>query len=192
MALASPVPESPTSEGVSRPAILAAELARFDAMLRSSDSATAVLAEWIAGMSGAENIRVRAAVRSHRTDDLPDGMLDRLEAPDASDIAFRRVWLMHGGRIFSDAGNWYVPGRLDAVMRQALEDGMTPFGSIIAPLGPVRQTLSSELLWEPVSAGESEAAKLPPKLLRHRALIHDAKGRPICEVDEVYTRNLLR
>ncbi len=168
-----------------------ADLDRFQAALRRSPIATALLQDWIAGREGARNAPVRAVVRSTRAGAVPAGVIDRLAAADADEVAYRRVWLVHRGRIYSCADNWFVPARLGKEIAARLDDGATPFGIAVEPLGPTRETLASERLWTPAPGGSEGAGRVPALLLRHRALVRSGTGLPICEVDEVYTRNLV-
>jgi chorismate-pyruvate lyase len=94
--------------------------------------------------------------------------------------AHRRVALSSRGRTLSHADLWYVPGRLDAAMVEALETTDRPFGHVVRPLMPHRTTLSACLS----EAGSSEAVGL-----EHRALLTVAAGAgrlPIAEVHERY------
>lgn len=164
----------------------------FDAALRTSTSATATLADWLSGRRG---LHVAPAIFvCVRTGDRPPpsrDTLDRLGVADASCVAYRRVWLAHEGQVLSRAENWYVPGRLTTDMNESLKRGKVPFGAVIASLGPTRETLSADRLWELTFGQMAAAQRLPPYLLRHRALLRLASGVPISEVDEVYTRNIV-
>lgn len=165
----------------------ARELDRFDNMLRESDSATATLIEWISISTPESDVVLHAVTLPCATPPSPVGLLTRLDAP-ANDISYRHVRLVHKGRIVSDAHNWYVPSRLTPSMVQALATTTTPFGTLIEPLCPTRETLASEKLWSP----DDPSQTLPPRLLHHQALLRSGSGIPICEVSEVYTRNILR
>ena len=94
-------------------------------------------------------------------------------------LGYRRVSLMGGAHILSEAVNWYVASRLTPAMNAALETGEVPFGRVILPLGPSRRTVSTRILWD----GEGVA---PATILRHRALVVDGQGRPLAEVIENY------
>ncbi len=93
-------------------------------------------------------------------------------------VAYRRVRLMCGAVEFSAAENWYVPARLTPAMRDALA-GDTPFGAAIRSLRPVRTLLSVE------------RSRQGP-VLRVRALVVGADGRPLAEVVENYARASLK
>lgn len=169
----------------SSPRDMAAALARFDAALRASDSATRILQAWITERSGIE-ARVAAHVRALAMPQADMGIMARLGVGRWADVQYRRVWLTSGGRVFSIAENWYVPARLDSAMAERLSDGESPFGAVIAPLSPTRETLSTERLWD--GAGGNI---MPTTLLRHHALVRSGDGTPLCEVSETYTRNIV-
>ena len=144
---------------------------QLDAELLATKSATAVLQKHCAEP-------IRAEVDRGASHDDPD-VRKQLQAGPDEPIVYRRVRLMCGGRVFSRAENWYLPGRLTPEMNAALA-GDAPYGAVIRPLSPSRRTLSHE----PLSGGED--------ILRHRALVLDKAGRPLAEVVETYTGDLLR
>ena len=115
-------------------------------------------------------------------------------------LRYRRVELACGTHVLSEAENWYVPARLTPAMNAALERSDIPFGRVIRPLGPSRTTLGVERLWSPLPADwemtgarhfASRALAIPHALFRHRALVTDARHRPIALVVETYTREIL-
>ncbi len=177
------------------PFCIGEELARFEAALRGSGSATAMLTRWIAGRIGRDDVSLTAHVRSIVPGALSPAMLERLEVRDARDVAYRRVWLTDAGRVYSIAENWYVPARLSPEMNARLTTDAAPFGRVVEPLEPVRETLFSQWLWSPASDGEGEGdgvpARMPPAMLRHAALVRAQSGATICEVNELYTRNIV-
>ena len=137
----------------------------LDRELLATTSATAVLQKRCA-----EQIRAevdRAAVSAP----TPEQRL-RLGVSAEERVAYRAVRLNCGPRTYSVAENWYVPARLTPQMNAALAAD-TPFGAAIRPLAPVRRTLATE------RAG-------PGFVLRHRALVIAADGRPLAEVVENY------
>lgn len=160
---------------------------RFDALLRNSASATATLEDWVRARSGAEVGCITAHVRSVMPPDLCPALLRRLDVDTPALIAYRRVWLAHGRHVLSVAENWFVPDRLDPAMRAQLAKDSTPFGRVIESLAPMRETLKAQRLWNP-SQGDG---KLPGALLHHHALVRLPGGAPVCEVSEVYTRNII-
>lgn len=163
-------------------------LDRFDTLLQASSSATRTLIDWLTERHGGAVAELRARVRALDAPDHDDALLRRLGVNDWHEISYRRVWLVHQGRVMSAAENWYVAARLGDTMAARLSDGATPYGSVIAPLHPTRETFLAERLWRD---DESETSALPPALMRHRALVRGGDGTPLCEVNEVYTRNIL-
>lgn len=166
----------------------AAELDRFDAGLRASGSATAFLEQWMTARMGeavpgaAVRVRLRAAPGRQTA---PDAAA-RLGLAPETELAYRSVWLVRGGRILSGAENWYVPERLSPAMNRRLAEGCVPFGRVVRPLAPARETFAVDRLWD------GRGAAVPPRLTRHRALMRDAEGRPLCVVSETYMRSILR
>ncbi len=105
--------------------------------------------------------------------------------------------------MLSEAENWYLPGRLTPDMNHTLETSDTPFGRVVAPLDPYRQTFAARLLWSPLPEGwERSPRSVPPclssgplaipgALFEHRAVLLGRDNRPIAEVHEVYQGALL-
>lgn len=160
-------------------------LRRFNARLRASSSATQTLEDWIAGQSGNADVALSAHVRAAVAPREDAAILGRLGVADWAEVSYRRVWLAWQGRVMSVAENWFVVARLGEGMAADLAGGATPFGAVIAPLAPTRETLAAEWLW----AGDG--GRLPTALLSHHALVRAGDGAPLCEVREVYTRNIL-
>ncbi|MCH4152316.1 MAG: hypothetical protein LKF30_10280 [Sphingobium sp.] len=167
------------------PSPLRTALDRFDARLRASGSATRTLEAWMAEHHGSGGVQLGAHVRALVASKADAAIMRRLGVEDWRAVRYRRVWLASGGRVLSVAENWYVPARLDSGMASQLADGRTPFGAVIAPLEPRRETLGAVRLWDGVGGPP------PAALLRHHALVHAGDGAPLCEVSEVYTRNIL-
>lgn len=166
-------------------------LDRFDAGLRSRDSATLWLEDWMAERSG---VRMPLIARLRQVEPLPApaDLAGRLEIAPGTPVIRRRVWLGCRGHILSLATNCYVPGRLSDAMNAALAAGAEPFGRIIAPLGARRETRRSERLGMPPAGEPAGYAGRPPAWLsRHEALVRDAQGRPLGDVCETYSRAIL-
>jgi hypothetical protein len=126
----------------------------------------------------------------------------RLEVSATEDVKYRRVQLVCGTRVLSEAENWYVPGRLTPEMNRVLETTGTPFGRVIQPLDPYRVTFAVDLLWSPLPAGwerhsdvrQAETAgelAIPGALFAHRAVLYTREHRPFSEVREIYQRDVL-
>ena len=169
------------------------ELGRFDEQLRLSGSATHTLTRWLAERLGGPDRPLLARIRATTAPCVDIAIMHRLGISDWADISYRRVWLVYDRRVMSIAENWYVASRLPGGMAATLADGKTPFGAAIASLKPTRETLHAERLWRWRPRGETSDDRLSPPgaVLRHRALVGAGDGPPLCEVSEVYTRNIL-
>jgi chorismate-pyruvate lyase len=196
---ATPAPSSPwTGSFVARLEALAV-LQTLNADLLSHDSATATLERWCDVHKLAAPAHM-VAMRISGVDKAPTAEQRRElhVAPEAS-VRYRRVKLMCGALVLSEADNWYVPERLTPEMNTQLDTTDTPFGVVVRALHFQRHTLTSTLLWMPLPAGwEMNAAApiaaqqpLPPQLLEHRALLTLPDGTPFSEVVETYTNNVL-
>ena len=150
------------------------DLDAFEADLLSGGIVTHVLEAWCGGRVHAE---VQSGVRVEPTADQRErlGIGIGIDAP----VGFRRVRLMHGDIVLSQADNWYVASRLTPAMNVALADSDTPFGVVIRPLEPVRHTLAVERLG------------IGDHILRLSALVVGGDGRPLAEVAELYRRACL-
>jgi hypothetical protein len=126
----------------------------------------------------------------------------RLEVGPADEIKYRRVELRCGGRLLSEADNWYVPGRLTPGMNHMLETSQTPFGKVVESLEPYRRTFAVNLLWSPLPRGWEQTSAwpddargrtlaIPAAVFEHRAVLYTREHRPFSEVDEVYQRDVL-
>lgn len=171
--------------------------------LLASHSATATLTAWCADHHMAEPARISAErVRGVDKPITAEQRRDLQVGPDES-IGYRRVRLACGSHVLSEADNWYVPGRLTAAMNQQLDTTDTPFGLAVKALDPVRQTQSVERLWSPLPPdwdrriGQAHPPvrtgdlAIPAYLFRHRAILFDAQRRPLAEVVETYTGEVL-
>ncbi|MBO9375910.1 hypothetical protein GG804_03950 [Sphingomonas histidinilytica] len=179
----------------------AAVVGDLNARLLATPSATRTLEGWC---------------RAHRLADRPAIVADRIAGTDKpisaeqrarlgigpdEPVRYRHVRLRCGNRVLSEADNWYVPSRLTAEMNAQLDGGDMPFGTVVAPLGIARRTVSAEQLWRPLAEGwemfrDVEAADrsvppVPAELIRHRAIVVDRTGQPIAEVAETYGAALL-
>ena len=176
-------------------------LQSLNADLLSHDSATSTLEHWCEAHRLASPPRI-AAVRI--TDmDKPASPEQRRElgVTPADPIRYRRVRLLCGAVVLSEADNWYVPGRLTPAMNELLNTTDTPFGKVVQALHFQRHTLSSKLLWRPLpegwemnppAANDGAAVLLiPSQLLEHRAVLSLPDGTPFSEVVETYTANVL-
>jgi chorismate-pyruvate lyase len=155
-------------------------LRRFNAELLSSDSATRVLERWFASPIAA--LRLQGPAKP-----LPAEHAQRLRLLAGEQILHRRVNLVAKGQVLCVAENWYIPERLTAEMNRALEHTTTPFGYVIAPLKPRRQTLSVITFWPDAQGGLDDAV-----MLEHRTVLTAADGRALSVVHEAYTKQIFR
>jgi hypothetical protein len=176
-------------------------LQTLNADLLSHDSATLTLERWCDVHRLASPPRIVAA-RDPDVDKPPTPEQRReLGITPTESVRYRRVKLMCGAVVLSEADNWYVPGRLTPEMNKLLDTTDSPFGVVVRALHFQRHTLSSTLLWHPLPAGwemNSTSARdaiadqpMPSKLLEHRAVLTLPDGTPFSEVVETYTDNVL-
>jgi len=173
----------------------------LNAEILSSRSATAALERWCADHRLADPPVVVASRMRDRDRPITLEQRRRLRVSDRETIAYRHVRLSCGARVLSEADNWYVPRRLTAAMNRQLHDSDTPFGRVVQPLEPYRQTLAATLLWSPLPAGwenawsalppASGALEIPNALFEHRAILYTRNHVPFAEVDEMYQREIL-
>lgn len=175
----------------------------LNAEILGSRSATATLEKWCGDHRLAEEPTIVARVV--RGDDKPASAEQRLRLQVAATetVKYRKVQLACGNRVLSEADNWYVPGRLTADMNRLLENTGTPFGTVVRPLEPVRQTLAVTILWSPLPerwdrdgaarlpADSSGVLAIPDALFAHRAVLYTRDHVPFSEVYEVYQRQIL-
>ncbi len=190
-------------------------LQTLNADLLSHDSATATLADWCELHRLASPPRIVAA-RATDVEKPPSPEQRReLGVTPVDLVRYRRVRLMCGSLVLSEADNWYVPSRLTPEMNRLLDTTDAPFGQVVRDLHFRRRTLSSTLLWHPLPQGwEMDASPardgtgparsgtgpvrsgtgeltIPPWLLEHRALLYLPDGTPFSEVVETYTDQVL-
>jgi hypothetical protein len=178
-----------------------AMLETLKAELLSSNSATLTLEHWC----DVHHLASIPRIVAERVPDVekPVSLEQRRELSVTSTelVRYRRVKLLCGTAVLSEADNWYVPGRLTPEMNKLLDTTDTPFGKAVQALHFQRHTLSSKLLWLPLPEGwemsasilkdEAGFAPMPAKLLEHRAVLTLPDGTPFSEVVETYTANVL-
>jgi chorismate-pyruvate lyase len=176
-------------------------LQTLNAELLSHDSATTTLEDWCELHRLASPPRIVAA-RVTEVEKPPSAEQRReLGVTPVELIRYRRVRLMCGSVVLSEADNWYVPSRLTPEMNRLLDTTDAPFGRVVQALHFRRRTLSSTLLWHPLPQGwEMDASPareatgeltIPPRLLEHRAVLSLPDGTPFSEVVETYTAQVL-
>src|SRR5215469_4210592 len=176
-------------------------LQTLNADLLSHDSATGTLERWC----GVHQLAAPARITAERVRDAEktatEEQRQRLRLAPTDAVRYRRVRLLCGTVVLSEADNWYVPARLTPEMNKLLDTTDTPFGRAVQPLHFQRHTISAELLWQllpegwemkPVSATlDAHELCFPAQVLRHRALLTLPDGTPFSEVVETYTSNVL-
>lgn len=176
-------------------------LQTLNADLLSHDIATLTLERWCGDHRMASPAKVTARRVREQDKPLPASMRDALGIGTGEPVRYRRVQLMCGTHVLSEADNWYLPSRLTPAMNRSLENTDTPFGKAVKDLHFRRRTVSAELLWSPLPTGWEMQAKLPaatsrtlvlPKhVLQHRAMLYDAAQRPFSALIETYTDQVL-
>ena len=153
-------------------------LARLKADLLANPSATQVLTRWCGDLHLASPAVIRAM--RDRAADKPATPEIRATLGAAGDepIRYRRVKLMCGTHILSEADNWYRPSQLTEATNRTLDETDTPFGTVVWPLGFSRRTLD-------VAAGSDAMT-----VLRVRGLLM-AGGAPFSLVVENYRPELV-
>ncbi len=115
-------------------------------------------------------------------------------------VVYRRVDLVCGDHVLSQADNWYVPSRLQPAMEKALETSDIPFGRAIMPLHPRRQTIGVDLLWRPIAGrlgGQSASRSFERQpgdsagFVRASRNCVRSRRQPVSEVEEHYTSAVL-
>jgi chorismate-pyruvate lyase len=161
-------------------------LRTFREALLAGDSATLTLRAWCDSRHLADPPVITAQLALSASKPADTRVRALLAVGSDEPVAYRHVQLACGGHVLSEADNWYVPSRLTAAMNRRLSKENTPFGQIVAPLNFRRRTIESRILLGPVSHKATAWY-----VLRQRAVLIDAAGRPFSVVVERYTRELL-
>jgi len=176
----------------------------LNAQILASSSATLTLESWCRVHGLAAPAQVIARRQSGAELAPTDQQRQELQVSAQEPVRFRRVELLCGDVLLSVADNWYVPARLSAAMNTLLETTQTPFGKVVLPLAPHRETLSDSLLWSPLplgwglvgSARSTSAAagtllEMPAALFEIRAILYTPEHQALAEVVEDYQRGIL-
>ena len=169
-----------------------ARIEQLQQQLMREPSATLVLARWCADyhLAPEPEILARRVIGPPRP--LPERVRLNLALKPGEAVGYRRVQLLCGDRVLSDADNWYVPDRLTPAMNALLEQTDTPFGVAVRSLHFKRRTLSSEALWIPTgSDAPGGMMAVPDHLLRNEGLLTVEGELPISQVIENYTSAIL-
>lgn len=159
----------------------------FNADVLSARSATLVLEKWCGAHHLAPEAKVVAISDVGAVKPISAEQRKRLQIPEGEPVKYRHVRLTCGDRVLSEADNWYVPSRLTEEMNRQLETTTTPFGKVVAPLQPYRQTFEVDVLYRPLETPASAATlTLPQAIFEHHAVLYTKGALPFSEVDEVY------
>lgn len=120
-----------------------AALAQLKSDLLANASATQVLTRWCDARKLASPAVIRA-MRDRQNEKPATAEVRALlgAAPDEP-IRYRRVRLMCGPHVLSEADNWYRAGALTPAMNKTLDETDTPFGTVVRPLNFTRRTLDA-------------------------------------------------
>ena len=155
---------------------LAVDRLRTD--LLAGASATQVLTRYCSNLNFASPPVIHA-VRDRDIVSAPPEVRALLKAAADETISYRRVHLMCGDHVLSDADNWYLPSRLTPEMNKMLDETDTPFGTVVRPLGFHRLTL------------EASVVKNEKTILHIRALLLTGSEIPFSLVVENYSPDLV-
>lgn len=178
-----------------------AQLEQLNADLLGQDSATATLQHWCEAHGSSPELKILALrVGGQDKAASPEDRAALGVGPDEA-LRYRRVRLVCGDRVLSEADNWYLPGALTAEMNRALDKTETPFGVVVRSLGYRRATLGTEILFQPLPADWETRPQpndqpdgtfaIPTEVMRHRAVLSTPNGAPFSLVVETYTNQVL-
>jgi chorismate-pyruvate lyase len=177
-------------------------LQTLNAELLSHDSATLTLDRWCGAHQLASPAKVIAQRDKAANQEATAEQRQVLGVSAAEPLRYRRVKLVCGTHVLSEADNWYVPSRLTPEMNEQLETTDIAFGRAVQALHFQRRTLSATLLWSPLPDGwevpgaawpeaSGKTLPVPHEVLRHQAVLVLPDGTPISEVVETYTEAVL-
>uniref|UniRef100_E6VCY5 Uncharacterized protein n=1 Tax=Rhodopseudomonas palustris (strain DX-1) TaxID=652103 RepID=E6VCY5_RHOPX len=173
----------------------------FLKVLHDHDTATTALIAWCRchHPCNAESVAITLLGDETMPADDYDGPL---RPRDGETLRRRRVWLHWGDRVLSEAENWYIPERLPPAMRDAVADGLRPYGAVVAGLRPKRVT-TTVLRTDDIACDRFDDEEILARLARTRGFsppqafvlhIHavmTASGVVLAELREHYRRELL-
>src|SRR5262249_34080148 len=121
-------------------------LQTLNADLLSHDSATLTLERWCADQRLAQSPRI-VVERVQGADKAPtEEQRAQLAVKETDTVRYRKVKLMCGSVVLSEADNWYVSDRLTPEINTVLDTTNTPFGRAVQPLNFRRHTISARML----------------------------------------------
>ncbi len=176
----------------------------LNAQILASTSATLTLESWCRVHGLATPAQVIARPQSGAERAPSDQQRQELQVDAQEPVRYRRVELLCGDVLLSVAENWYVPARLSAAMNTLLETTQTPYGKVVLPLSPHRETLADSLLWSPLPVGwdvggatmspraaAGAVLEMPAALFEIRAILYTPDHQALAEVVEDYQRGIL-
>jgi hypothetical protein len=160
------------------PAFAQGTVDRLKADLLAGNSATVTLGQWCAK----EKLAAPPVIRAMRDKTEVQPSVETralLKVGRDEPVRYRRVKLICGSHVLSEADNWYVPSRLTPAMNRVLDSGDTPFGAAVKALNFHRRTLD---------AREDTG---PGTVLQVRALLLTRDETPFSLVVENYTADMI-
>jgi chorismate-pyruvate lyase len=174
----------------------------LNAELLSHDSATLTLDRWCDAHHLASPPKVTAQRDKAIAKEATPELRKLLGVTTGEPVRYRRVKLVCGAHVLSEADNWYVPSRLTPEMNQQLDTTDVAFGRAVQALHFQRRTVSAKLLWSPLPDDwettaaalpdpASKTLRIPHQVLQHQAVLALPDGTPISTVVETYTDEVL-
>lgn len=151
---------------------------RLEAQLMAAPSATQFLTCKCASLKLASPAVIHAVRDKNMDVEAGSGVRKLLDVGSNARLRYRRVKLVCGNHVLSEADNWYVPDRLTPDMNHALDTTDVPFGAVVKPLNFHRKPIKMEALTDPAHG------------LRVTALLVTGRGEPFSVVIENYSRAL--
>ncbi len=151
----------------------------FEANLSSHASATQALQEWCDRRAIAPGATIRVEFVHDSDAAAPADLRTILGVGPGDVLGYRRVRLLCGDKVLSDAHNWFVPARLTPDMNRQLSETQIPFGRIAASLNFTREPLSAARRGDPGCPADA--------ISTHRARLVLPDGHPLAYVVECYT-----
>ncbi|MCJ2123661.1 hypothetical protein MKL11_14070 [Methylobacterium sp. J-077] len=158
----------------------AALIASLQGRVLAAHSATLALESWCADYKLAADAHLVAQRMAVADKPLSAAQRTRLAIGPDEPVRYRRVRLACGDRVLSEADNWYVPARLTPEMNATLDGTRTPFGRVVRPLEPTRQTIAVRPFPQAAVPGPDDP------LFEIDAVLSTGAGQPFCEVAETY------
>ena len=155
-------------------------IASLRSRVLAAHSATLALESWCADHKLAGDPHLVAQRLPIPDKPLSAAQRARLAIGPDEPVRYRRVRLACGDRVLSEADNWYVPARLTPEMNATLDGTRTPFGRVVRPLAPTRQTIEVRPFAQAAAPGPDDP------LFEIDAVLSTGAGQPFCEVAETY------